>query len=196
MGSWVRVMPVGLGAFGQLQGYGGVKQGGRAQDALAEIQAKHRVVSLPIPVRLQIQTGEQVSMSGEGVCQGSDQQALAEAARASEKIHLPVPRQLFDQRRFVSVAIIAFPKLVEGLNANRQWSHRDRSRDRGAQNFCIEVEKFVLELRIANFGKGTLVPCPIFQASRFPLALRGSVLARVRDVILPRKNAGLRAQWG
>jgi len=91
----------------------------RRTDVSAEAQADHRMPDRPVPVRVDVESPEQRLVALEQLLQGTDQQTLAKAAGAGEKVEPSLPDHLPDQGRLVDIVAALAPEIGERLIADR-----------------------------------------------------------------------------
>ena len=86
----------------------------------AETEAHHRKAPPPVPSPMGLEPAEQGLVAGEELSEGVEEQRLAEAPGAREKVVLALVVQTQRKTGFVDVVIVPLADLAEGLNANRQ----------------------------------------------------------------------------
>jgi hypothetical protein len=109
------------GLFGQLHPDPSIQFLPGLEHPRAEIEAQHRVASAPVPVVLQIQPREQLPAAGEGLGQGVDQQALAEAPRPGQEVVFALRGQAGDVGGLVDVDVTLGAHLAQVLQADGQF---------------------------------------------------------------------------
>ena len=83
-----------------------------------EVEPHHRMAYRPVPMPVDVEPFEQGLVALEQLLQGVEEQALAEAPRAGEKVVRPAIEHAPDVRRLVDVIAVVLANLAEGLDAD------------------------------------------------------------------------------
>ena len=105
-----------------------------AEVAAAEAQMHHRVANGPVPPVVDVEPSEQRLVPLEQFLQRVQEQALAEAPRAGEKVVRPLREQCVHMGGLVHVVAVPLPERAERLNADGQSA----SGHRGAASCGVE----------------------------------------------------------
>src|SRR5690606_24083438 len=85
-------------------------------DAFSKADADHRITYRPVPLVMTVQPTKQRLVAREQLRQRIDEQALAEAARAGEKVMRPLLDQVQRMSGLVHIVVIVLANLGESLD--------------------------------------------------------------------------------